>query len=156
VGAIRKEGEKETDVMPQELPKDHPPIAAPSEMQMPQVPVGMGELSKTSTIEIGTVKKAEGGQTVSEIITGRQSLAGKQVQVRAKVVKFTANILGKNWLHVRDGSGEEGTNDLIVTSATTVNVGDVVLIRGIVSVDRNFGFGLTYPVIIENADVTLE
>jgi len=158
VGAIRREGEKEADKMPQGLPKEHPPIDEPSEMQMAHSPMGMGmgKPSKTSTIEIGTVKKAEDGQTVSEIITDRKNLAGKTIKVRAKVVKFTPNIMGKNWLHVRDGSGDEGTNDLIVTTKATVNIGDVVLISGVVSVEKDLGLGLKYSVLVEDAEVTLK
>ena len=76
--------------------------------------------------------------------------------VRGKVVKFLPQIMGKNWLHLQDGSGSEGSNDLTVTTATTVNVGDVVLVSGVVSVDRDFGFGYEYDVILEDAEVTVE
>ncbi len=103
-----------------------------------------------------SIQKAQGGQTVSEIITQRESLAGKKVKIRARVVKFTADIMGKNWLHVQDGTGEEGANDLIVTTTGTAKVGDTVLINGTVSVDRDFGFGLKYPVIIEDAEISVE
>jgi len=102
------------------------------------------------------VEKAKGGKTVSEIITDRKNLAGREVWVRAKVVKFTPDIMEKNWLHVRDGSGGENTNDLIVSTSTVVTVGDVVLVRGIVSVDRDLGFGINYSVIIEDAEVKAE
>lgn len=64
--------------------------------------------------------------------------------------------MGKNWLHLQDGSGVEGTNDLTVTTTTTVKVGDVVLVNGVVSVDRDFGYGYSYDVIIEDAEVTVE
>lgn len=138
----------------QELPEGHPAIGDPAEARMTHPP--MGGVSDTQAVEIGEITPAAGGQTVSEIITGRKRLAGKNITVRAKVVKFTPDIMDKNWLHVRDGSGGDGTNYLIVTTGAAVNVGDVVLIRGAVSVDRNFGYGLKYPVIIENADVTLE
>jgi len=138
----------------QEMPEGHPVIGDPAEAQMTHPP--MGKLPDTQAVEIGQIKKAEDGQTVSEIITGRKGLAGKNVTIRAKVVKFTPDIMDKNWLHVQDGSGDDGTNDLIVTTDAAVNVGDVVLVRGVVSVDRDFGYGLKYPVIIENADVLLE
>jgi hypothetical protein len=64
--------------------------------------------------------------------------------------------MGKNWLHLQDGSGSEGTNDLTVTTGTTVKVGDMVLVSGVVSVDRDFGYGYSYEVIIEDAEVTVE
>jgi hypothetical protein len=65
--------------------------------------------------------------------------------------------MGKNWLHVRDGSGAEGTNDLTVTTTGTMpNVGDTVLVRGTVSLDKDFGMGYAYPILIEDASVTVE
>lgn len=154
VGAIHREGDSEASHRQAEMPKDHPPIGDRPDRQMAHPP--MSALPESSALEIGPVEKAEGGQTVAEIITGRENLAGKSIRVRAKVVKFTPNIMDKNWLHVRDGSGGEGTNDLIVTTDAVVGVGDVVLIEGVVSVDRDFGYGLKYRVIIEDAEVMIE
>ena len=93
---------------------------------------------------------------MAEIIAGRKDLAGEQVMVRGKVVKFLPQIMGKNWLHLQDGSGSEGTNDLTVTTMTTVKVGDLVLVSGVVSIDRDFGYGYEYEVLLENAKVTVE
>jgi hypothetical protein len=61
--------------------------------------------------------------------------------------------MGKNWIHVRDGSGsaEKGDNDITVTSESIANVGEVVVITGVVRVDKDFGAGYAYPVIIEEA-----
>ena len=119
----------------------HPPRSAkPSESQM----------------KVSGITRAKDGKTVAEIFAGRAELAGKQVMVRGKVVKFLPQIMGKNWLHLRDGSGVEGTNDLTVTTATTVKVGDVVLVSGVVSIDRDFGYGYEYEVLLEDAEVTVE
>ncbi len=62
------------------------------------------------------IKKAEGGKTVGEIFADKDQLAGKQVVVRAKVVKYNPQIMGKNWLHMEDGTGKAGSNDLTVTT----------------------------------------
>ncbi len=167
VGAIHRQDENEATHKEPALPKDHPPVTGQQEMPEGHPPIGepaeaqmthppMGGMPGSLAVEIGEIKPAAGGQTVSEIITGRKRLAGKNITVRAKVVKFTPDIMDKNWLHVQDGSGDDGTNDLIITTDAAVNVGDVVLVRGVVSVDRDFGYGLKYPVIIENADVMLE
>ena len=154
VGGIRKVGDGAAGETPQTMPKDTALTPMPTQNQMMHPP--MDELAEAPTIEIGHIEKAKDGQTVSEIITGGKSLAGRQILVRAKVVKFTPNIMGKNWLHLRDGSGGEGANDLVVTTKTAVKVGDVVLVRGNVSVDRDFGFGFKYSVIMEDAVVTVE
>ena len=119
-------------------------------------PTGEGAEAPAPRLDVAAVDEAEGALTVSDIITGSKRLAGREVRVRATVVKFTPKIMGKNWIHVQDGSGGEGTNDLIVTTAGTFSVGNAVKIRGVVSVDRDFGYGLRYPVLIEDAAVTLK
>ena len=153
VGGVDGAGDSMADRQSKRMPKDHPDIGgAPGS---PNTHPPMNEDSGAS-VDIGTVKKAKDGQTVSEIITERKRLAGKKIRVRAKVVKFTPDIMDKNWLHVRDGSGDEGSNDLIVTTEAQVRVGDTVLVQGRVVIDRDLGYGLEYPVIVENADVTVE
>ena len=102
------------------------------------------------------VARAEGGQTVEELITGKDQWVGKEILLRAEVVKYTADVMGKNWLHVQDGSGGEGTNDLTITTSATAAVGDTVLIRGTLIADKDFGFGYAYDLIIEDAAVTVE
>ncbi len=101
------------------------------------------------------VPKATGAQayTVAEIIGKSAALKDKDVLLRARVVKLNAAIMGKNWLHVRDGSGSEAeaTNDLLVTSVDTAKVGDTVLISGTVRADKDFGGGYAYKVLVEGA-----
>lgn len=107
--------------------------------------------------DVGDVKvaKAEGGKSVAEVWAGRAALADKEVVVRGKVVKFLGGIMGTNFLHVRDGSGSEanGDHDLTVTTSEMASVGDVVTIRGVVHVDKDFGAGYRYPVIVEKASI---
>ena len=100
-----------------------------------------------------SVAKAEGaeGKRIAEIWASRAALKDTNIAVRGKVTKFISGIMGKNWLHIADGSGE---NDLTVTTNDTVAVGDVVLVKGTVHLDRDFGAGYRYPVIIEEATVT--
>jgi hypothetical protein len=101
------------------------------------------------------VEKATGpnAKTVSEVWAQRSALAGKEVTVKATVVKVTPGVLGKNWFHLRDGSGskEKKDNDLTVTTDGVAKVGDVVTVSGLVSIDKDFGAGYAYPVIVENA-----
>jgi hypothetical protein len=107
-------------------------------------PVGGGEVK---------VARAAGssGRTVAEVFAQRATLAGRKVAVRGKVVKFTGGVLGRNWIHLRDGTGGDGTNDLTVTSEETCSVGDVVLASGVARVDQDFGAGYRYAVLIEGA-----
>jgi hypothetical protein len=72
------------------------------------------------------------------------------------VVKVNNGIMGRNFVHVQDGSGDaaKGTNNLIVTSKQTANVGDQVAVSGVVVVNRDFGSGYSYPLLIEDASIT--
>jgi len=105
-------------------------------------------------VDLSGVKKAK--QTVADVYAGKETLAGKEIAVRGKVVKFTPQIMNVNWVHVQDGTGGDGTNDLTVTTDATVNVGDTVLIKGVLVADKDFGFGYKYDVIVEKANITVE
>lgn len=101
------------------------------------------------------VAKASGkdARTVAEVFAGKGDLKDKQVVVRGKVVKFNAGILGKNWIHLKDGTGAAGSDDITVTTQGAAAVGDVVTLRGVVHLDKDFGAGYAYGVIIEDAAV---
>ncbi|MHB8835494.1 MAG: hypothetical protein ACYC9Y_07285 [Candidatus Methylomirabilia bacterium] len=95
------------------------------------------------------------GKTVAEIYAGKDSLAGTVVNVRGKVVKFSSQIMGKNWAHVQDGTGSAGTNDLTVTTQDAAKVGDTVLVSGTITLNKDFGAGYFYALIIEEAKLTV-
>jgi hypothetical protein len=125
-------------------------------VQMPGGHPPMGGKVIKPQIDVSKVEKAEDGKTVAEIFAAKEDLAGKGVLVRGKVVKFLPQIMGKNWLHLQDGSGSEGTNDLTVTTSSVAEVGDMVLVDGKVSVNRDFGYGYSYEVLVEDAEITVE
>lgn len=112
-------------------------------------------LSKKADAEDIHVPKATGAnaQTVAEIMTKGAELKDKPVLVSGKVVKYNAGIMGKNWVHLRDGSGSaaDNTNDILVTTLNEAKVGDVVTAKGIVRTDKDFGAGYSYKVLIEEA-----
>lgn len=101
------------------------------------------------------VPKASGAnaRTVAEIMSNSAELKGKTVVVSGKVVKYNPEIMGKNWLHLRDGSGSaaDNTNDILVTSKNQAKIGDIVTAKGIVRTDMDFGSGYAYKVLIEEA-----
>jgi len=104
------------------------------------------------------IERPDGGMTVGELHEQKADLSGKEVTLRGKVVKYNAGIMGKTWIHVRDGtSGPKGANDVTVTTTSTdASLGDVVLVRGIVALDKDFGYGYQYDLLIEDATVTNE
>ncbi len=127
---------------------------APATAAAPQMPAGHPTAEPGAEVDLSGIAKAEGGKTVAEVFAEKDALAGQPVTVRGKVVKVNAGIMGKNWLHVRDGSGAEGTNDLTVTTAGTLPaVGDTVVVTGPVTLNKDFGMGYTYDVIVEDAAV---
>ena len=100
-----------------------------------------------------SVETPEGGKTVEQIYNEKESLNGKTVKVKGKVVKFNQNIMNKNWIHIQDGTGDETSFDLVVTSQDVVAVGDIVTAEGIVVNDKDFGSGYFFPVIVEEAKI---
>ncbi|WP_243288461.1 hypothetical protein [Geothrix terrae] len=108
-------------------------------------------------VEVGKVEKASGAdaRTVAEVWAQKGALKGKTVTVRGKVVKYNAGIMGKNWLHLQDGSGDAkaGSNDITVTSNDPAAKGDTVTVTGVVRTDKDFGSGYSYAVLIEDAKV---
>ncbi|TAN56380.1 MAG: nucleotide-binding protein [Betaproteobacteria bacterium] len=101
------------------------------------------------------IAKAQGpdARTVAEVIGRKAELKDKAVAVRGKVVKFTANVMGKNWVHLRDGTGsaQDRSNDILVTTKDPAQLGNVVVARGVVRTDVDLGSGYSYPVLIDDA-----
>ena len=122
-------------------------------------PVGheAGPPGNGATLDLSGIPRAEGGHTVGEILGSDDELAGKQVTVRGKVVKFSSRILGRNWIHLRDGTaGPGGAMDLVVTTDAVAEVGNTLLVRGTVVTNTDLGSGYVYDVLIEKASITLE
>ena len=103
------------------------------------------------------VEKAEGenAQTVEECFANAEKLDKKTVRIRGKVMKFSSMIMGKNWIHLQDGTGdpEKKTHDLVVTTSGKAEKGAVVTLEGILHKDKDFGAGYRYAAIIEEAKV---
>ena len=112
-------------------------------------------VARSTDVADVNVARATGpvAHTVAEVVAGRADLNDTTVVVRGKVVKFTPDVLGKNWIHLRDGSGSasDGTNDVLVTTTNVAGIGDVVLVKGAVRTDRDLGSGYAYKVLIEDA-----
>lgn len=97
-------------------------------------------------------------KTVAALYQERAALSGRMVSVQGKVVKANNGIMGRNFVHVQDGSGEAGAgnNNLIVTSQDTAQVGQQVAVSGKVTLNRDFGSGYTYPLLLEEASIAVK
>ncbi len=135
--------------------------AAPSASAKRAMPTGHPSLNggagKHSVgLDLSGIPRAEGGKTVEEVFAGKAELAGKEIIIRGKVVKYNPQIMGFNWVHIQDGTGQEGSNDLTITTSDTAKAGDTVLVKGNLTLNKDFGGGYTYDVIIEKGQVTVE
>ena len=93
----------------------------------------------------------EGGIRIEEVFKNAQQYAGKKVKIIGEVTKFNKAIMGKNWVHFQDGTAFEGAYDLIFTTHENLLVGDQVIFEGVVTLDKDFGAGYFYKVIVEDA-----
>lgn len=125
----------------------HDPTAMPAE-QPTGTPV-------SSDVSLGNIEKADGpnGMRIAELFAQKTSLAGKPARIRAVIVKGTNGVMGKNFLHLRDGSGSEALhdNDLTVTTNEMLERGQTVLLEGTVTLDKDLGAGYHYDVLLEDA-----
>ena len=138
------------------LPPGHPALGGVPGKELPPNHPPLAEKVAASKNDFAGLKPAKGGKTVAEIYAAKAKLGGKSVTIRGKVVKYNADILGKNWLHIQDGTGSTGSNDLLVTTTGTAKPGDTVLIEGMVGINKDFGSNYKYGVLIEEAKVTVE
>ena len=98
---------------------------------------------------------AQNGYTVGELFTKAGDLDKQKVTIKGQVVKISPNIMGKNWFHLQDGTGDpkKNTHDLVVTSSGMAEKGAIISFQGIVAVNKDFGFGYKYDVMVEEAVV---
>lgn len=122
------------------LPPNHPPLS-------PAAPVGEVKVAKASGAQ---------GRTIADLYARKDQLRDKSVSVRGKVVKATNGVMGRNWLHLRDGTGEGPASDLAVASEDSAQVGDTVVASGKVHLDRDLGAGYHYDLLLEDARVKRE
>jgi len=133
-----------------QMPEGHPPVPQPE---------GQPDIEKdAAAAEAIQVAELEPGQNIAYVYANRDSLAGQQVSLRGKVVKYNEGILGWNFIHIQDGSGDaaDGSNDLTVTSKATTAVGETVVLAGNIILDKDFGAGYSFPVLMEDATLTTE
>lgn len=103
------------------------------------------------------VNKATGPNSfsVGECFEQGKELNDKTVRVRGKIMKISQMIMGKNWLHIQDGTGNplKNQHDLVVTTMEDAVEGAVVTVEGTLRAERDFGAGYKYDVIVEDAKI---
>jgi len=100
------------------------------------------------------VEPVSGGITIAELFGNKETYSGKKITVKGNVVKVNVGIMDRNWIHIQDGTESNGSFDLTITSTDeNVNVGDQLVFEGVIVLNKDFGAGYSYDVIMENAVV---
>jgi hypothetical protein len=121
-------------------------------------PVPNPHTSGTITVEKQKVEiqPANGGITIADLFANKDSYAGKTVRIKGQVMKFNDAIMKRNWAHLQDGTDYSGKYDLTVTTDVEVAVGDIVTFEGVIALNKDFGYGYSYEVLLENATLIKE
>jgi hypothetical protein len=125
------------------------PIA---QAQMKPLDGHMGKVDNQQNSAI-TLEKQAGEITVAQIFANRSEYSAKEVEIRGIVVKINEQVMGKNWIHIQDGTSDNGNFDLTATSTDLPNLNDEITIKGKIILNKDFGYGYTYEVIMEDAKV---
>lgn len=97
------------------------------------------------------ISPAIDGQSIGELYKNAKDYDKQKVKVKGQVTKVNLNIMDRNWVHLMDGTKGEDRSDLTFTTMDVVKVGDTVTFEGILALDREFGAGYVYPLVVEDA-----
>lgn len=100
-------------------------------------------------LKVGRIEPAEGAIKIAQLYSNKEKYNNKMVKVTGKCVKVNPRIMNRNWVHIQDGSGEK--MDLTVTTMEEIPLGAVVTLEGTIALDKDFGAGYRYDVIMEGA-----
>ena len=123
------------------------PILAQEKNAIAEMPKGKQPAVAKEGIK---VTPAEGGITIAQLYANKDNYSGKTIKIKGEVVKYNPEIMGKNWLHLQDGTKSNADFDITITTTDVVKVGDVVTFEGVVALKKDFGAGYFYEVIVED------
>jgi len=124
----------------------------PNENASPQVGMAQKkpEILKRDDIRIKPLKD---GITISELYEKKEKYAGKSVKIRGLVTRYNKMVMGKNWIHIQDGTEYSNQFDLAITTMDSVSVGNTITATGIINLNKDFGSGYFYSIIMEEAKI---
>ena len=99
------------------------------------------------------ISKADGELKIADVFANKADYSSKEFEIRGSVVKVNEQVMGKNWVHIQDGTGTDGKFDLTITTQADVKVGDVVTFKGKLTLEKDFGAGYFYDVIMEDGSL---
>ena len=122
---------------------------APAGTSDPHAGLGISPAAETPTAPDEPPVSA----SIAEILADPDRFEDRNVSLRGKIMKVNNNIMGKNWVHIRDSST---LDDLTITTKAVVDLEDIVVVEGKLTLDKDFGYGYVYPLIVEDASVNKE
>lgn len=129
---------------------------SPEEKSSGKLP-GTTHTEEARSVRIGMkIDPAPGGISISELFANTGKYKDRMVKIRGIVTRVNESIMGKNWIHLQDGTSSGEMYDLTVTSSALPPKGSIVTASGKITTDRNFGYGYTYKVMMEDASITDE
>ena len=99
------------------------------------------------------IEPCSGCITIGKLFANKKSYSGKKIKVKGVVTKVNEAIMEKNWVHIQDGTDSEGEFDLTITTTRSVSVGDTVTFEGVIALDKDFGYGYFYNILMEDGDI---
>ncbi len=99
------------------------------------------------------VDKTPGVTSIADLYGKKDSFSGKTVKVKGQVTKFSPEIMGKNWIHIQDGTETNGKFDLTITTDIKANVGDIITLEGKIALNKDLGYSYFYEVLMEDAKI---
>jgi hypothetical protein len=133
------------------------PGSSPSSAPVSAPASGAASASAAPAPKRGEFALPPGGVSVEALWLDRKKWVGKVVKLRGRAVKVTSGLVGGlHWVHLQDGSGGPGTNDIIVTTSSPVTVGDTIAVEGTLVLNKELGPSMKFEALVHNAKVTVE
>ncbi|MCL5030456.1 MAG: hypothetical protein M1480_15705 [Bacteroidetes bacterium] len=110
------------------------------------------QVSSTQQDKI-SIEPLKDGKTIAQVYSQKEALSGKIIKIKGKVVKYNPNIMDRNWIHIQDGTKSGGNFDLLVTSKNETALGEIIVVEGRVALNKDFGAGYSYSVMLEDAKI---
>jgi hypothetical protein len=133
------------------LVKDAFNSQAPAQNQSADSKAHMGQVTSEKVNVL--VEPCDGCLTIAKLMETKQAVSGKVIKVKGSVTKFNPQIMGKNWVHIQDGSEFQGAFDLTITTDLEVTLGQIVTFEGKIALDKDFGYGYSYKVLMEEGKI---
>jgi hypothetical protein len=146
-----------TDFFSKELNRTFPSVVLLESISREAVPGKNGGINnsngpvrvKAEKMNI-SIEPGERCISIAKLIEDKAVISGKTVRLKGKVTRYNPAILGKNWIHIQDGTELNGVFDLTITTDSQLTVGDTVTFEGKIILNKDFGYGYSYDVLMED------